>query len=418
MIMRKKYTSILVGMLILSILTACAPEDPNGEIVKPIQESNTAENNTSGKSTTTPEYNSIEELLLETPNHFEKVYSEDFAVEAEVNVPNVKTADILLAKYRSFDEEKLVSIFYSTEIPQRNVSEVDDIVSYNDNKSNLYIAKDRVDYSSHELDVVKFPTDSFTMNSDLYSTYPRFSQVYKQDNLKFMTRSDAAKNVSDILLDLSLDIIDNPEIYAIDSPTMQIQQEERIQKEIDIQNKMGVSPLQDPTFGYETKDVFTEEDDFYILNFKMRQQEIPITQKSYTIAANERGMMGSTAKVSFSQKGIIGLSLNGIYEVQGVDESPATLITMEDAIQVAFEQHNSIISTNSVNVKAVDLEYVPIPYNSNYDEVKLVPAWSLTVTYHTDTTLDKSSKNGTEEVASRESNSLIFINAVTGEVIQ
>lgn len=416
MIRLRKTASFLVGIMIIINLTACAPEDPNAVIDKPTQETDQTAAPTDTEHNSV-EQSSIEALLLETPSHINKVFSEDFSVEADVHVPKVKKADILFAKSMPLDEQKLLSIFYKGKTPQRSLDSNDDTILYKDDNSYLNINDGFLVYGKQEYEYVKFPTDSLVSASDIVSTGSQFSDVYKQENLGFMTKSEAFDNVSDVLAELTIDIAEDAEIYAIDSSTMQTQQDERIKKDIDMQKEMGFTTIHDSTEGYQTKDAFTQDDDFYIFFFKMTQNEIPVTQKSYIIQANDRSLNGSTARVSYSRNGIIQLAFNGIYQQQGVAESPDTLISVEEALQKAFEKHNAIISTDKVTVSAVDFEYVPVPYNDNYDEVKLTPTWSLTLEYERDTT-DKPSKDGKKGSKSRVSHRIIFINAVTGEEIQ
>jgi hypothetical protein len=408
---KRKY--FLASLLMIFSLTACGPEDPNAEAIKttPGLISADTEHNSDDKS-------SIEALLLDTPAHISQAFSEDFAVEADVHVPKVKKADILFAKCMPFDEQQLLSILYKGKTPRRSLTGYDDTVLYDDDSSHLSINDGFLGYSTQNFEYVQFPTDSFAAASDIFSAGRRFSEVYIQENLEFMTRSEAALTVSDVLRELSIDIMDDAEIYAIDSSTMQTQQEERIQKELDKQKQAGISPTQDPTDGYQTKEEFTQEDDFYILFFKVAQNMIPVTQKSYTIQASDRTLNGSTTRVSFSQNGIIQLYFNGIYQQQGVAESPSTLISVEEALQKAFEKYNAIISTDKVTVTAVDFEYVPVPYNSNYNEVKLIPSWSLTLAYEKDETSNKPSKDGKQNSQSSVGHGMMFINAVTGEEIK
>lgn len=406
----KKKIFFLVSLLMIFSLTACGPEDPNAVMVKPTPEAPT------GTEQNIADHSSIEALLLGTPAHISKVFSEDFAVEADVHVPNVKKADILFAEYMPFDEQKLLSIFYNGKTPQRSLSSVDDAILYSDDSSDLTLNNGSIFYRTQDFRYVQYPTDSFVAASDIVSLNRRFGDVYTRESLGFMTRSEAFEVVSDVLTQLSLDVMDNAEIYAIDSVTMQTQQDEEIQRQIDYQKERGASSIQDPTFGYQTKDTFTQDDDFYRLYFTMTQNNIPVTQKSYIIQANERYLDGSTARVSFSRKGIIELSVRGIYQQQGVAESTGTLIPVEEALQKAYEEHNAIISTDKVTVTAIDFEYVPVPYNKNYDEVKLIPAWCLTSAY--ERTINKPSKDGKQDSQSSVSNRMIFINAVTGEKIQ
>lgn len=411
----QKTMSFLTVSLILFSLTACGPEDPNGVMAKPTPEPGQTAAST-GIEQNGAEHSSIEALLLGTPGHINKVFREDFAVEADVHVPKVKKTDILFAKSIPFDEQKLLSILYKGKTPQRSLSSYDDAILYKDDSSNLNFNNGFIAYVTQDYGYVQFPTDSFVPASDVFSVARQFSEVYTQENLGFMTRAEAFENVSDVLTELSVDTMGDAEIYAIDSITMQTQQEEEIQRVIERQKEAGISPTQDPTYGYQTKDTFTPEDDFYLLFFKMSQNKIPVTQKSYMIQASERVLNGSTARVAFSRKGIIQLNLNGIYQQQGIAESPDTLISVEEALQKAYEEHNTIISTDKVTIIAIDFEYVPVPYNKNYDEVKLVPAWCLTSAY--ERTTNKPSKDGKQASQSSVSNRMIFINAVTGEVIQ
>ena len=77
--------------------------------------------------------------------------------------------------------------------------------------------------------------------------------------------------------------------------------------------------IRDRTYGYQTKDKFTSDDDFYRFYFKVVDNNIPITQKTYTTQANERGMEGSVVEVSVSKKGIMELRYSAIYQMQSTD---------------------------------------------------------------------------------------------------
>lgn len=413
MIRYKKYICFFFVFMMLLSITACAPEDPKEsgkstlDIVQNTSPIDTEKKNSDNNS-------SIGTLLAGTPSHVSKDFSENFTVDANVHVPNVQKADVLFAKYMNFDEQTLLSIFYSQKKPSKETNPADNVISYKDDSSEMVISNDYFLYLSEDFEHVKFPTDSFVAANDIFSANRKFDEVYVQESLSFMNRAEAFQTVSGVLGKLSIETTDNAEIYAIDSKTMQTQQEERIQEDIDYQKEMGFSPIKDPTDNYKTIKTFTQEDDFYILYFTMTKNKIPITQKSYNIMAGERTLCGSTARASFSKKGIIELDCAGIYQSEGIAESPSTLISVEKAIQNAYEIQNAIISTDKVTVTAIDFEYVPVSYNKNYDEVKLTPTWSLTLTYERDVP----SKGGKEASESSVGTRIIFINAITGDEIK
>ncbi len=403
MVNYKKNICLLTAFLMMLSITACTPEESK-ELDKatPVTEQNIADNG------------SIGALLEETPSHMSQVFSENFSVEADIHIPNVQKADVLFAKYMKFDEQTLLSVFYDGKTPSKKTNPVDNAITYQDNSSNMVVSNNYFLYRSKDFEYLKFPTDNFISTSDISSANRRFNEVYKHENLNFMTKAEAFDTVRNVLKRLSIDTMDNAEIYAIDFQTMQKQQEERIQRDYEIQKKMGVSPLKDPTYGYQIKDKFTQDDDFYILYFTVKQDKIPVTQKSYNIMNGERNLMGSTVRVSLSKKGVSEFICYGIYEPLGIAESPSTLISVEKALQKAYEIHNAIITTDKVTVKAIDFEYVPVAYNKNYGEVKLTPAWSLALTYEH----DKPSKDGKKALKSTKSTRMVFINAVTGEEIK
>jgi len=77
-------------------LTACGPEDPTAEMANSTPEVSFE------KEQNTPVHNSIETLLLNTPIHISKVFSENFKVEANVQVPKVKKSRYTICQIYDF----------------------------------------------------------------------------------------------------------------------------------------------------------------------------------------------------------------------------------------------------------------------------------------------------------------------------
>jgi hypothetical protein len=414
---------LAVGCLALLGFMSCSPEDPKAGSDTSISESLLSEDNPGHSSkgfrenseadTDVAESNvssgtTISESLLseDIPGHINKVFSENFAADTDVPAFQAEKADVLFASYKRFDEHTVLSTLFGEKSPSKETYTVDKSTSigYHDEAEDSYggISEGSVYYSEKDYAYISFPTENFSTKND-FSSFPRYNEVYVKENLNFMAGTEAVKTVSEILKQLSIETSDNVEIYAIDYQTMQAQQEERIRQEKERQS--------DPTEYYQIKSEFTEEDEFYILCFTMMQDQIPITHNSYqTVAAGERIVNGSNAKVYLSKKGVIYLQCSGIYQADSVAESPGTLITAEKILQKAYEIYDSFVSTQKVTVIAMDFEYAPVPYNKNYDEVKLTPAWTLTLSYE-----NELSKNGIDPDAVVRT---ITINAVTGEEIK
>ncbi|MCH5265724.1 MAG: hypothetical protein J1F02_07475 [Lachnospiraceae bacterium] len=396
----KKIFSFIICIIVLLSMTACASEEKKGE----------------GMATQNTEKNiSVKTLFKDTPSHIKIDFSENYTVDADVSFPQITNADVLFAEYNHINEQSLVSVFFNGKTPNKEIYTEDDITSYTDENSEMIVANEYITYRTQDYNYVKYPIENFTPEYDLLSTGRKYNETFMQENLNFMNKEEALNTVSGVLEKLSLNnIAENVEIYAIDYNTLQIEQEKRIQSEIDIQKKMGISPIQNPTDGYQIKDTFTQDDEFYVMYFTMVQNQIPVTQMSYDILSGERSLYGSVIKVLLSPKGIIEFECSGIYKSKGSAESPDVLISAEKAVQRAYEIYNSTISTDIITVNSIDFEYVPAAYNKNHNEVKLIPSWSLNLSYH----YESSEKSKDKNSELKDINRMLYINAVNGEEIK
>jgi uncharacterized protein YqfB (UPF0267 family) len=394
------------------LLSACVPNRNETKIPSDISTFGDTDSNTAIEEKN--EANSIEMLLTEIPVHINMELGDNFNVDAVVHTPDIASADIIFAELLIFDEQSLLETFYPSMNPERTTTGYDNTILFNDSTSHLNISDGSVAYSNRAFEYVKFPTESFVSSSDVFSSNRCFDEVYKSGELEFISSDSAFETVSIVLSDLSINVCKDKEVYAIDASTMQTEQDEEIERQYAIQREMNVSPLQNPTNGYLVKDIYTKEDEFYVLYFTSEINGIPVTQKSYTIQASDRALNGSTIRVALSQKGIIELRCNGIYHQTGTAESVKNIIGVEDAIAAAYDKHRSIISTDKVTVETIDFEYVPVPYNTNLNQVKLVPSWVITLSYEQDEGAYGSKPNSRLKSIKQ----VLFINAVTGEEIK
>lgn len=349
-------------------------------------------------------------------SHIKESFSNTFFVDADVQYPTTENVPVVLASKIAFDSDKIISLLAS---PQEQFerdpssSQYDGEI-YRSEQSYFFLNPGSISYGTDEVKYIKYPTDSFVGKNEIGTFNQKFAQVYQEKSLAFLEPEKVMDAVTQILNNLSINVGEEIEYYAIDFQTMQNQQESRIQRNIDIQKQMGLNPIQDPTRGYSIKENFSPEDEFYILFFSVKQNNIPITQQSYTTIAGERTMEGSTIKVLYSKNGIIELLCRGIYEQTDVLESYAfdELISVNDALKTVFENSNLILTTGSTTVTNISLEYVPVPYNKDYDKVKLTPAWCFALSASGQTKEEDNTHTTTDVMQD-----MIFIDAITGEEI-
>ncbi len=84
-------------------------------------------------------------------------------------------------------------------------------------------------------------------------------------------------------------------------------------------------------------------------------------------------------KVCYSKDGIFDFQTDSIYTVKKVDHTAKNLLTAEQALDKAYEEFTTVYTPAEITVEQMRFEYAPKAYNSNYDEVKLVPVWSMIV---------------------------------------
>jgi hypothetical protein len=389
-------------LVIVFCLTACAPEETTNK--------NNGEQSGVEQNSGTDTYK--DGLFKGEPTHISQAYSDTFEVEADVNVPNITKFDELFAEYMPYDEQKLLDILFTGKDPKREESPNDKLVCYEDETSYLTLAGGHMTYANDEYSYIEFPTDSFSTNSDILSGsgFERFDKVYTKENLVFMSQDEAVKTAAEMVKRLSINVSEMAEVYAIDYETLQKQQDKRIQENIDYYNSIEGEENHSPTYGYKTKSQFTQDDEFYIICLTIEQDKIPITQQSYNLTATDRIIEGTKIKIYLSKNGVIYMECGGIYQKQDVAEVHEEVVTVEDMLQKVLEINNSIIFSGKTVVMDINFEYVPVPYNENFNEVKLIPAWCIILGNETSANNSKDTNAVFGEV--------LFINAITGEEIK
>lgn len=328
-------------------------------------------------------------------NHIYHEYDESFIVDADITSTAPKKADILYAKYYQPNEKKLWSAFFDSQIPNGKVNAVTDDISYNDGKNYMLIDESYItgditpDYIQRKLPIVNFTTKYESWTSGNVYPNPLLDTMYKKESLSFMTPDDAVEYVYSILQELNIEVSkEDVDIYTIDRETMQRCQDEIVEED----------PYAKEIYGY-FKETFEDDDEFYILNFTTIHNQIPVTHAKY-IFAETRSMYGSDIKIYLSKKGIFKFYLTSIYQVEDVGEYAENFITAQEALDKAYKEN--VLGIKLI-VDEIRFEYVPVPYNSNYEKVKLTPAWTIHM-YGT-------------QVDGHEIHETIMIDAVTGEKI-
>lgn len=312
-----------------------------------------------------------------------KEYDEYFVVDADITTSVPETAAILYAQYATYDKQLLLDVFFKDKSPTcENITTglsgiyiQDGATGASDGSSLLHnYNSGSTGFGFYSNSAVKLPTESLFTKYDYIlfsgSMNTSYAAVYKKKALEFMSSEAAIAEAKSVLDGLSITVSDNVEIYAIDCETMQNYQD----------NELELNPSS--RNNYDIKDVFTIDDEFYILDFTVTQNGIPLSHRYYEQASSGRQVYGTNVRLYVSNKGVTYLNADGILEILSESEIAGNFISAEEAIDAAYKKFSSFVYDTPMLVTDAEFVYIAVPYNEAENEVMLVPAWDIILKYN------------------------------------
>lgn len=299
-----------------------------------------------------------------TPNFVETELDENLIVHASVsqtNHENLKSRSIHL---KNFDEEQIKKVF----LKKRTV--IDSYESHNEwfptYKDNYYEFDDE-SYVRTEPGSLNYQ-DEFYFNrtyesviSDLsYFIRSDIEDVFKKTELEGMNKDKAIESVRELLNEVGMDDLGEPEVYALDLDSLKSEWE-------DYQTKQEESPRQ-----------WEKKDEAYLVIFPIIYDNVNVTNKGYIDQANQIPVTGSRIMGVVNREGVINLTCRGIYEIGGALEENITPITIETALEKIKEKYKNTLLTDPIRITHISLEYVPTVSSGDDISHQLIPAWVFT----------------------------------------
>ena len=300
--------------------------------------------------------------------HIYKKYSDQFMADADIVSPYHEQADVLLAKSYQFDNQKIVSLLFGGDKTKITKDQFGGTTFDAQDAAGryVYMSDFYLNFSTKQMHQLALPFENFSSNEEFVNLIPRYFEVYKKESLSFMTPDEAVNRVKDILKGFGITVSDDVEIHALDKETMQEYQDYIIKNDPDM------------AINYDYKAKLTDDDEFYFLCFNVEEKGIPVTRYN-VVSSMKRFINGSNIKVCYNKDGIIDFQTDSVYTVKKVDHTAKNLLTAEQALDKAYEEFTTVYTPAEITVEQMRFEYAPKAYNSNYDEVKLVPVWSMIV---------------------------------------
>ncbi|MDC3424450.1 hypothetical protein NC797_08000 [Aquibacillus sp. 3ASR75-11] len=376
----RKILALLLGVYFLFVLSACS--FPNGGE----QIDSSSEKVNKDKSD------------VSTPDSINQELDENLTIKADitaVDTNNLKTNSISLKK---FNEDKIINTF----LKDRTIVRKDEIknVLFPEYKDK-YLEFSDGSYLTIQLGSLRFRTPYFkdreydnVISGSTYFIRPDLKDVFTETNLGTIDKNFAVDQVKAVLNEIKIQQLGTPEVIALDYKTLESQWE-------DYETKDGSQPLK-----------FEKEDEAYVVIFPVVLDKTNITNKGYYNAGNQMNAVGSRIMGVVNKDGLISLTVQGIYEIEGTLKENITPIPLETALEKVKNKYKNTLITDPIVINKIALEYVPTVSNDQSIEFKLIPAWVFSAKQDI-TVNDK--KGGTFQSSQ---NFTILINALTGNELR
>lgn len=342
------------------------------------------------------------DVVENVPTHYQGNVSDKMDVDASVSVPQTEKFAILSANEIEFDKEEVAKILFKSKQFEKatyndGIYETSDGDALNFGTGKGYF-KYHTQFGKMVLNVFNYG-DLKTGNKD----------AFPKTEIAGFSLETAIVTAKDVIEQLGISVIDEPEVFALDAETMQQEQDALLADDY-YQMLLDAGKI-------EFKDEWSTEDACYYLVFSIPVRDIPVFQQHFTLQTVDDSIYGSAVHVLISKQGLEAFEINyRLYEEFAVTEEVAQLVTMEYAIQKANEKYSELLTDSTYKITDVKLVYVPIVRRKDGSKYyAMTPAWTMVVEESfTGLQEDETGQWVPVDTISRK---LFLVNAVTGEEI-
>ena len=308
-----------------------------------------------------------------------------------------------------YDAEKVKSVILGNVAVTNNTITYPDrapIYVWNYEDKELYVSNDNacVDYTSSLSTSINIIFEPPAQEND--GNAKKFPHI--GDDLDFCTRSEAAKFVSNTLLNLGVSVSEEVDIYALCQGDMQAVVDEECAKGEFYQFDSEWQRI--PVDSYTVR----KNQECYYMVFNAEWSGVPIYNDTlYYMTIKDLAIFHPTITAIYSADGIAELRISEYRSIVGQGEKITHLISPETAAQAVGEKYKDVVGMEEISFDKMSLMYVLTPYSENGKIVSyktnMIPAWVCTIKM-TEYTYDR--ETGTQAPVTSYTN--ILIDAQTG----
>lgn len=197
------------------------------------------------------------------------------------------------------------------------------------------------------------------INSDERLDDYNMDQYGINTDLDFMPYQEAAEKMKELMDNIGFSVSDQYICYALDYETLGQQE--------DCTDVMGEWVEED------AKGEWTKEDDCYLFEFHQEVEGVPVSKAGYGNMA-DAGNSNSSIEIFYGVKGIIGLYITHVYDIQE-KLGQTELLTAADIKELLIANQELIIGGNEI--KITDMQLVLLPISREAGKYELTPVWEI-----------------------------------------
>ena len=372
---KKIYSLIVLVICVITIFTGCFPS---------------SESSQESKITT------LDTANVKKESHIKKSLS-SINIDANIVYPKVDCFDTYKVEMVEFDLNELETIFIkdknNIEITKETDTDYSDYTAYilNSDNENLGIFRDFFEYTTSDYDDLSY----FLTSQDYPVGFEDMADCFKSKQLSSIDKEDALETVMKVMNKLNLPVNKNPEIYSLDSKSLNSRSAslntEKEYKEMNMKYK------------------FSKSDEAYLFVFHSQTNSLNHCDRFISIFQDGIPSYGGEVYAVVNSKGLIMFGAYGMYDIKETLSKDKSIIDTDTVFNIINNKYKNI----KADVTVVSLEpcYFPIKKTSTAETAELTPVWIV----KTDESVTEQSKKGNTTINSTQ---YYIIDAVTGKVIR
>lgn len=372
---KKIYSLIVLVICVITIFTGCFP---------------------SSESSQESKINTIDTANVKKESHIKKSLS-SINIDANIVYPKANSFNTYKAEMVKFDWNKLKSIFIKDKNNIKVLKDTNtDYSGYpayvlNSDNENLGIFRDFFEYTTSDYDDLSY----FLTSQDYPVGFEDMADCFKSKQLSSIDKEDALETVMKVMNKLNLPVNKNPEIYSLDSKSLNSRSAslntEKEYKEMNMKYK------------------FSKSDEAYLFVFHSQTNSLNHCDRFISIFQDGIPSYGGEVYAVVNSKGLIMFGAYGMYDIKETLSKDKSIIDTDTVFNIINNKYKNI----KADVTVVSLEpcYFPIKKTSTAETAELTPVWIV----KTDESVTEQSKKWNTTINSTQ---YYIIDAVTGKVIR